>query len=440
MTNTQNDLLQRALVATKRGSRAEAAQLLDQFIAAKFSLSVQDLQIRDDTLSLNSINGTFQTADGRKLFFKFHMEESEETVSEYYRAELLDAAGYPVETPCFVSKEVGEQILIYPFKDSERLADMCRRLEHAAGSSEFSALVAGQQELDTLCAERCIATMHPATPRELEQEPLLQLFYWRLVDKDPNGIIIPGGRLKRYYWNSVCTFPEAIQLPYPDLAARTWCINGLRYPLTLATAFAQAQTMLAPDYYTSYTGCTAHGDAHNGNVWVNKDTQGKISLSWFDPAFAGAHIPVLLAEVKALFHNIFAHPDWLYDSSKADADLVVRCSLEPGEIFVTHNWRLSALRKAFLDSKRDNFWLPVLSKLKATGDLPSDWEAYVRSALFCCPTLVMNLCAGMGSSQNDHTPQTSLLGFSLAIMLGCSPESGADYVSDFFKEINSLLK
>lgn len=440
MTDTPNDLLQRALAATKCGAHAVATESLSQFIARKFSLSVQGLQIRDDTLSLNSINGTFQTADGRKLFFKFHMEESEETVAEYYRAELLESAGYPVETPCYVSREVGEQILIYPFKESERLADMCRRLEHAAGTPEFIALLAGQQALDTLCAERCIETMHTATPSELEQEPLLQLFYWRLVDKDSDGVTAPGGRLKRYYLNSVCTFPEAVQLPYTDLASRTWCINGLCYPLTLATAFSQAQTMLAPEYYQSYTGCTAHGDAHNGNVWANKDTQGGISLSWFDPAFAGTHIPVLLAEVKALFHNIFAHPDWLYDSGEADTDLAVRCSLQPGEILVTHNWSISVLRKEFLDSKRDNFWVPVLSKLKASGDLPADWEAYVRSALFCCPTLVMNLCAGMGSSQNDHTPQTSLLGFSIAIMLGCSPETGSDYVSDFFKEINSLLK
>ena len=108
-------------------------------------------------------------------------------------------------------------------------------------------------------------------------------------------------------------------------------------------------------------------------------------------------------------------------------------------MYVEHNWELPALRRDFLYSKLENFWKPVLGVLKAQDQLPDDWEAYVRCALFCCPTLVMNLRAGAGSAQNKHTPRTSLLGLSIAIMLSSAPAEGEDALSQFFKELRDSL-
>jgi hypothetical protein len=59
----------------------------------------------------------------------------------------------------------------------------------------------------------------------------------------------------------------------------------------------------------------------------------------------------------------------------------------------------------------------------------------MRAALFCCPTLVMNLRADAGSASNSHTPKTSLLGLAIAVMLAQSPAKGDDVVSKFFGEI-----
>ena len=434
----QSMSLHQALTAFKGGNIEVARDVLAAFIAQKFDLDITGLSIRQDTLSLNSINGTFMTQDGEKLFFKFHMEESEETVAEYYRAELLDRAGYPVETPLYLSKEPGEQILIYPYKNSERLADMCRRLEQPEeqGSAEYNELIKAQAVLDKISAEKTLETLHTATSANLKDEPLLQLFYWRLVDVSEDGSIRPGGRHHRFYVGQDFSFPDNVTIPYEELSRLTWNINGVEYPVTLDQCFDQARKLLAPDYYASYAACTAHGDAHNGNVWANN---GRMDLSWFDPAFAGENIPVLLTEVKTVFHNIFAHSNWLYDAEKADKSLSVSCNVKDGVIHVRHNWDLPSLRRDFLYSKLENYWKPVLKVLKAQNKLPDDWEAYVRSALFCCPTLVMNLRAGAGSVQNKHTPRTSLLGLSIAIMLSSAPAEGEDALSQFFKELRDSL-
>ncbi len=426
--------LETSLSAFKKGDIEEAEQNLSAFIEAKFDLPVHNLKVRKDTLSLNSVNGVFDSGS-RKLFFKFHMEESESTVQEYYRAELLSNAGYPVEQPLYISRAVGEQVLIYPFKESERLADVCRRLDK---EGDISAVVKAQEELDRICAGKALETYRVANPTDLEKESILQLFYWRLVDVAKDGFVTAGGRYKNFYVGQDFIFPNDVKVSYESLSALHWVINGKTYPVILEEAFVKARKILAPDHYAEYAACTAHGDAHNGNAWLNKINNGT-NISWFDPAFAGENIPVLLAEVKTLFHNIFAHPDWLYDSKDANNALEASCKIEDGKIVVEHKWELTPLRSAFLRSKLENFWKPVLKELQSKGQLPLDWEEYVRSALFCCPTLVMNLRADAGSSQNSHTPKTSLVGLSIAIMLASAADK-PDIMSDFFTDLRKFLK
>ncbi|MEN3751711.1 hypothetical protein ABC733_00425 [Mangrovibacter sp. SLW1] len=55
----------------------------------------------------------------------------------------------------------------------------------------------------------------------------------------------------------------------------------------------------------------------------------------------------------------------------------------------------------------------------------------MRLGLFCCPTLVMNLCVGETS---QHNPVSSALGLSVAVMLG---SEGDDTFSQW---LNSLLQ
>lgn len=440
-TADQNDsaplpALQQALRAVRVGNMRTAEDCLTAFIARKFDLDIQDgdLNIRQDTISLNSVNGLFTTADGQKFFFKFHLEEDEgDTVAEYYRAGLLDKAGYPVEQPCYVSTTVGEQILIYPYVAHTRLFDACKNNEQA-DKDTANAIITAQQQLDRLCADKAQETMTIGTQQDYEAEPLLQLFYWRLVDTTPNGDRI-GGRHKQFYIGKTFAFPNDVTLSYDDLSALTWNINGIDYDITLDQAFANARETLAPHAIDTYPACTAHGDAHNGNVWLREQSGGTYDLAYFDPAFAGEKIPVLLAEIKTTFHNILAHPEWLYDAKDADNKLDVRADVKDGKLYVRHDWDLPPLRRAFLDSKIENFWKPVLAQLAADNTLPENWEAFIRAALFCCPALVMNLRAGEGTAQNTHTQKTSLLGLSIAIMCATRASNGDDVITDFINRI-----
>jgi hypothetical protein len=152
----------------------------------------------------------------------------------------------------------------------------------------------------------------------------------------------------------------------------------------------------------------------------------------FDPAFAGSHVPALLAEVKATFHNIFAHPYWLYEPQVAATRFQARVERRGDVLAIETDWALSALRTAFLEQKAMLLWRPLLAEIQARGALPVDWRRLVKLALFCCPTLVMNLRAGAGA----HNPVSSAIGLGIAVMMGSAPMEGAgDALSAFLDAI-----
>jgi hypothetical protein len=418
------------------GDLSAAETELSGFLARKFGLPVASVQVRRDGYSLNSVNGFVLLREPppqgipRKLFFKFHQEEGEEsTVKEYYLGELLRENGYPVDVPLLASKEVGEQILLYAARENPRFADVCREVEQqGCPASRLSALVRAQTDLDRLVLDRYRKTLHRAEAKDAQAESLFQLFYWRLADSMEAGVF--GGRVRAFYQGQSFRFP-GVEEPvlFERLENLAWEINGIRYAGSLRQAFAGAKERLNPARTAAYPAVVGHGDAHNANVWFEGGEGGGARLSFFDPAFAGRHLPALLAEIKPTFHNILAHPDWLYHSKEAK----IRISAELGEgvIRVAHDWSLNPLRRAFWDIKRDVFWKPWLAHLKSEGILPADWRAYIRSALFCCPALVINLRAGAAS----HTPETSLLGTAMSVMLAHEPGQGSDLVSDFLDAI-----
>lgn len=439
---TQLATLEQIQDATRSARYPYAEDMLRGFLSSLFPLAIASVEVRRDSLSLNSVNGFVHLSQPEPqtqaltLFFKFHHEENEEGLKEYYNSKLLAENGYPVEMPVYASHEVGKQVLLYPFKAAERMADVCKKLDSLAKpEAAMQNVFKAQEALDTLVCERYLATLHEAPLDKLKDEPLLQLFHHRLVDdKDAPGETL-GGRYKQFYAGKIFEFSGKSMMRYEELAALKWRINGAEYHDTLAAAFARALTLLTPAAHVStgkntYPAGVAHGDAHNGNVWYNLTNPPSLSL--FDPAFAGPHIPALLAEIKPTFHNIFAHPLWLYDSQEADAKLNISFAVRGGFIEVEHNWKLSPLREEFLAIKSRRLWKPLVVGLRERNLLPANWQDYMRSALFCCPTLVMNLRAQAGSASNSHTPKTSLLGLSVAMMMASPPEKGQDALSDFF--------
>ncbi len=423
----------------KDGRDAEAGQQVKQFLENDMKVKIRDLQFHQDNYSLNSVRGFIelepQESAETSLFFKFHQEEGEEsTVSEYYRAHLLHDNGFPVDLPVHVSTTPGAQIVLYHRRDWTRLSDASREVEaHGCIAEEMRPLILAEAELNRICDAIYRRTLHKVTAEQVANEPVLQLFIWRLVED--GSLSHPGGRVRRFYENNTFEFSGLERkLGYAELAGLKWEINGVRYSRTLGESFSESRRFLTPEHLALSAGLSGHGDAHNANVWCAPGDNG-MELIYYDPAFAGDNIPALLSEIKTVFHNIFAHPDWLYHPEDADW-LQIEARQENGWLKITHNWQLTPLRNAFLQSKVDLVIVPLLKECARVGMLQSDWRQIMRLALFCCPTLVMNLTP----NATFHTPRTGLLGFALAIMLAGEPEDGSrDVVTDFLDRIEVAI-
>jgi hypothetical protein len=432
----------RTLVKSGRreAATAAAARLLSEETGTPFT----DVRINDDRYSLNSVNGTAVDPDGRRLFFKFHTEEGEaETVGEYYKAHVLAEAGLPIDLPVKASSTPGRQFEIYAFRNDAKLADVCLGVETArlgvrpAGSDPVAAtpfspeeIFAAQADLDDLTLKAALASLAPPTPASAD-EALHQLFHHRLVTPGKDGL---GGRYAQFYAGRQVR-AAGREMSWEAFADLKWTINGVSYRRTLRQLFERSCHLLEPRRLAALPVIVSHGDAHNANVWLRRDDAGRPQAVLFDPAFAGSAIPALLGEVKATFHNIFAHPLWLYTPDLADRAYHVSAEAADGRIEVTHDWALGALRSQFLALKRDRYWRPLLGRLAEMQALPDDWEAIMRSALFCCPTLVMSQLPGP-----ERSPAISLLGLAISVMCGSEPDgAGRDAVSGLFTELGSSL-
>jgi hypothetical protein len=419
------------------GRREEAERVVAELIGENFGLVVRRAAIGADWSSLNSLNGNVEAADGRRFFFKFHQEEGEEaTVEEYYRAELLQRAGLPVDAPLMVCREPGRQILLYAFRQDRKLADLCLAIERTGNESRVPELLAVQRELDCLTGETYLKTLHASDPTRSSAEAVHQLFHRRLVT--PLETRRLGGRIARFYENATVRLP-GIELRWAEFSRLRWRINGVDYAHTLDELFRESLGRLAPEYLAAFGAVTGHGDAHNANVWV-EERGGVARLVLFDPAFAGEHMPALLAEVKATFHNIFAHPFWLYHPEEAHARYRITAQVADGRMDIAHDWTLTPLRDGFLREKSAHVWRPLLRALAERGLLPPDWTRIVRLALFCCPTLVMNLRAGVSHGMTaPRSPEISALSFAIAVMAGSEPVGGADPFSRLIADIAPTL-
>src|SRR5690242_14254215 len=265
MTDIADNPTAEARRLVREGQWQAAEGVIARLIAATFGLAVAGIEINRDRYSLNSLNGFVTTRDNRAFFFKFHQEEGEgDTVGEYYRAEVLRDAGFPVDLPEHASGEVGRQILLYRRRRDPRLADLCRAVELGEGG-DAAALIAAQRALDRLIGERYAATLHAATAAQVADESIHRLFHARLVDPGREGEL--SGRARRFYVGQTFVFP-GLTLEWRDLADRQWRINGVRYRHSLRALFEESRERLQPARLAGHGAVVAHGDAHNANVWV----------------------------------------------------------------------------------------------------------------------------------------------------------------------------
>lgn len=413
----------RALV--RAGAIGEAADTAAGLITEAFGLPVATVELTLDEYSLNSVSGRVRFADGHLEFFKFHSEEGEEAhVTEYYRAQLLADAGLPVELPLRVAGAPGRQIALYELRTEPRMADVCAELERGDGRLPAELAVA-RRALDRVTGEVAVRTLRPGDPGA--RPAIHQLFWRRLTDAAGR---FPGGRYRAWYSSDPA---------YAELADRRFVINGVEYARTLGEIAADAARLLDPAVLAAGPVVTAHGDDHQGNVWVFTQ-QDRPELRLFDPAFAGADLPALLAPVKATFHNVFAHPFWLYHPGEASGRIGVEVSIGDQVIEVSDDAGLPPLRREIGDSIAGLVWVPLLRELARRGQLPPDWRATVRAALACCPLLVTNLLGPPGKLAAERPEPIRYLGLARTVMAGSEPVNGEDPVSRLLDSLEDSLE
>ena len=362
---------------------AAANTRLLAFFRSKLPFEVRAVEIRPLAVSLNSVNGFIDLTD-KRLFFKAHIE-SQVAGREYYNTEVLADAGYPILKPVLKATESAAQhVMLYEIVESPTMFDACRAVEKGVAMNGPE-LIEAQQNSDRQLLRLYGNSLRWATAEEHAQSPIHQLFYHRLT----------GGRLAEFYLGKPA---------YERLAPLRWTINDVPYPHTLEELVGRAIRLLNPA--RPGPAVAGHGDAHNGNVFYRGAER---ELLYFDPAFAGFHSP-LLDLVKPLYHNV--HAQWMYFPEETAASLQAGIKIENGVAIVEHDFPISAIRQATHDSKTDLVLRPLLALLRERGWLDPEWQAYMQSALMCCPLLTMNLCDTAKFPAN-----VSLLGFAHAIQM-----------------------
>lgn len=372
---------------------AEANQLLLTFINDNLPFKIKNVTLRPLAVSLNSINGFLTTEEGEKLFFKTHIEP-QSIIHEYYNSTILAEAGYPIIQPIFSSTEWGKQLLIYKFFDLPSLFNVIDEIE-TNKRHDIAVIVKIQQQADDKLWEIYSKTLQTLATEEQANAPINQLFYHRLT----------GGRFIDFYQDKVINLPGQT-FNFNDLAKLTWSINGVIFKDSLGDLVASAIGLLSPSS-ANKAAIVGHGDAHNGNIFYD---QASAELVYFDPAFAGVHSP-FLDLAKPLFHNVFAR--WMYFPNEVAENITIHWEIQDNTLVVDHNFIPSQVRIANLRSKLERVLKPLLKELKLKNLWDDNWQDYLKSALFCCPFLTMNL-----GDANKFPPQITLLALAISIEMG----------------------
>ena len=245
-------------------NKSGAEALLLTFIRDNFPLDVQSLELTPLAVSLNSFNGFMTLADGSRRFFKTHTE-TDTVINEYYNAEMLRDAGYRVIQPVFKSTEPGKQLLVYEVIDDESVFDLAWRIENSDDENLLMQLRDAQNRADDELLKLYLATVDTQSAENAAKSPVHQLFYHRLT----------GGRLDRFYGENTRIQLPATEYDVADVRKKKWVINGQVYTDTLDVIIERAINLLQPTQ--SGVAIVGHGDAHNGNVFFQKERYAAIT-------------------------------------------------------------------------------------------------------------------------------------------------------------------
>ncbi|MDX2160578.1 MAG: hypothetical protein SF162_04555 [bacterium] len=404
--------------ALQFSDQAAAAALLKTFIQETFSLAVETVELRPLAVSLNSFNGFMTLVDGQRLFFKTHIE-AHGVIGEYYNAAALAEAGYPVLQPILQSTEVGKQFLVYPVIDDPSVFDVAFDIDNG-DNARHDDLERAQSQADEQLLRIYQRTLAWQRSDDAAAAPIHQLFYHRLM----------GGRLDQFYGGGTAIQLDRQHDPISmqQVRAVQWTINGQTYDDTLNGIIERAVHLLQPSQ--AGPAIVGHGDAHNGNVFLQGSGQ-TARLLYFDPAFAGRHDP-LLDLTKPLFHNVFAA--WMYHPDAVAARLRIALDDQGERWIVTHDYPHHPVRAMFLRSKIDRVLTPLLGDLQARGWLRADWRARLKAALFCCPFLTMNL-----TDARKFPASISLLGLALAVEMGAESQGKRSRIDQILDQVEQAL-
>ncbi len=411
MSDAALQRIQQLQFSDPEGAASRLLPLLRDFV----QLDIVGLQIRPLAVSLNSINGTLTLADGQRRFFKTHVEP-DSAISEYYQAEALSQAGWPVVRPLHSSTAWGRQLLIYELVDDPTVFDLAWRIE-TGDRTKYESLKRAQHRSDDELLALYRGSLDWQSAEEAGAAAVHQLFWHRLT----------GGRMATFYGKEVTFSLPHGQFSQGEVWQARWTINGQRYEESLASLVDLAGEIIRPA--RPGPSIVGHGDAHNGNVFLRKALQ---EMVYFDPAFAGRHHP-LLDLAKPLFHNVFAM--WMYFPVEKAAETDVRAGVAAdGRWHVEHDYTLPPPREMFFRSKLVRVLLPLLRELSLRGWLEPDWRRHLKLALFCCPLLTMNL-----ADSSRFPPAISMLGLSQAIETGAESRERRSLLDQALDEIEAQL-
>lgn len=86
----------------------------------------------------------------------------------------------------------------------------------------------------------------------------------------------------------------------------------------------------------------------------------------------------------------------------------------------------------------ENVLKPTLALLKERKLLDDNWRSFMRSALFCCPFLTVNLLSKYvpnGTLSERYQPAIKLLGLAMAVEFGAEIHTSTSPLSEIIDEV-----
>ncbi len=343
---------------------------------------VSDVKVISTPASLNSAAGS-GIIDGKKYFFKVHIESGSKFDEEYKQAGLLAGAGWPVYAPSMQSKNPDFPLLVYPWTDNPTLFGKLER-SYKSGESKLTDKDFKLLEImNKTIGKAQLKSLKKISGRQAAGAPI-QMFFARRFETD--------GRIDEWYDpKTIFSLPgengETLALSWPQIKRAKWAINGQVYPKTLDEIIKEAKDVLVFSGEDTAWTVISHGDDHAGNIFLGED-QAQV----FDPAAASNINPAVLSDAKALAHSGFLPMGGMYYDPKTPYEygfdekkniLKVNADFSKSPAFDAH----SDIAGQIIDFRIN----PILRALKEKGaDMNREYKR-LKTALAGCALLTVNI-------------------------------------------------